>query len=110
MSVGGVVTGIDKIPGNNRLRIRTREDTHPGDIEVCVEVDRNEETEQIRIGDGFWWQGEICFWTPRYYNLRPWCKADNQIPKKSGSYSYPCKNLEAQKNCVEAHSWDDGGY
>lgn len=109
MSVGGVVTGIDRIPETNRLRIRTREDIHPGDLEVCVEVERTVETDRISLGDGFWWQGENCFWTPRDHDLRPGCKADNPIPKKSGSYQYPCKNMEEQRNCVEASGWNNGG-
>ena len=89
MSVGGIVTGIDVVKEENRLRIRTRELIHPGDKEVCAEVEDNEETRRIKIGDSFWWHGEYAFWTRNEYNAIFGTEVDKKIKRFSGSYCVP---------------------
>lgn len=97
MSVGGVVTGIDKIPDMSRVRVRTRERDRPGDVEVCVELECSCQTDQIRIGDGFWWHDGYVRWTPMKTAVREVesrCDigdrhVDIPIARVSNSYQWP---------------------
>ena len=59
--VGGVV--IEIILLADRVWIDCRDRAHT--CSTCaIYVERNADSEAIRVGDSVWWQGTFAFWTP----------------------------------------------
>jgi hypothetical protein len=85
MSVGGKVTYIKKLHDGD-LRVATNEPQHPHDIPTCVHVADTPQTRCIEPGDSFWWQGKVCYWTPKGAQSE---RETVKIPRKSTSYSDP---------------------
>ena len=66
MSVGGIIVEILEI-AKDKLWINTCDKG-----EHCAVLCNPKENE-LKIGDSFWWQGDKCYWTPRYTfkDIRP---------------------------------------
>ena len=84
--VGGeVITTITDGPKRIYVNCRERQTTGQQPSrrrrETCaIYVERNADSEQIRVGDGVWWQGKWAMWTPADRHV-----VDKQIPRASYS-------------------------
>ena len=78
--VGGeVITTITD--GPERIYVNCREKVKRGRARTCaIYVERNADSEQIRVGDTIWWQGKWAMWTPADHHV-----VDKQIPRASYS-------------------------
>lgn len=61
--VGGGVIGVRV--REDRVWVEVGDLPHPHTrVEVCgLYVERNPDSEQIKIGDSLWWQGRFALWT-----------------------------------------------
>ena len=69
--VGGMVIGV------RRLEDRIWANCMDGPDECAIYVERNADSEQLKIGDSLWWQGSWAMWTPNPDDGRH----DVQIPR-----------------------------
>jgi hypothetical protein len=62
----------------NRVWINCR-DSH--DDECAIYVERNADSEQIRVGDTLWWQGRRAYWTTHNRASGEFVCVDQPIPR-----------------------------
>jgi len=61
--VGGTVGGIRVL--EDRIWVNCWDKPYKHIEECAIYVERNADSEQIKIGDSLWWQGRFALWTPR---------------------------------------------
>lgn len=78
--VGGIV--IETITLPDRIWVNCREVVNGRSIrnECAIYVERNVQSEAIRVGDNVWWQGSFAMWTPRDRSF-----TDVKIPRRGYS-------------------------
>lgn len=79
--VGGIVIGLTRLEELTHVHVadcphtpRHKRGKCPMPDTCCVyTVERREDGSPVAIavGDSFWWQGDLCYWTPRGEGLQP---------------------------------------
>jgi len=81
MSVGGFIVDIVKV-SEDRWWVDTADRStgwaQPGGRKHTVAVYCDPQGHELQVGDGLWWQGNFCYWTPRQ---KPDGRHDIKIPK-----------------------------
>lgn len=74
--VGGIVIEVIKLRGRVWVNCVERDKLDTGKHNQCaIYVERNENSESIKLKDSLWWQGRYAMWTPHEVSkkLRPAC-------------------------------------
>jgi hypothetical protein len=63
--VGGTVIEVAEVPGRPDVLYVDCQDTRYRKDTCAILVVKNEDSQQIQIGDSVWWQSSIAYWTPQ---------------------------------------------
>ena len=104
MNIGGIVIEARprKHPEGDDIVVTVVDPNESGSRKqfTSVTVEPTEEAGQIKIGDSLWWQGNLCFWTPKHRNTRGE-KSDIEIPRAGYSREYQPREIEDFRKRLE---------
>lgn len=91
--VGGIVIEVADHPTENILYVNVVDRNNRD--KCALYVLKNEQSDQIEIGDALWWHGSIAYWTPKNNRIDDEaaktiafkCGIDFDIPLKRIGYS-----------------------
>lgn len=89
--VGGVVIEVIKLKGRVWVNTVERERLDTGEYNQCaIYIERNENSEQIKLKDSLWWQGRFAMWTPAE-NRKKTCNHEHHYSCQRAGIDYDIK-------------------